>query len=67
MPATGYEYLEFKRARGNIDCHVEFDKHYYSVPYQLVKTQVEIQASRVRVAIVLLGVLAFQILMFSEI
>ncbi|WP_435056070.1 Mu transposase domain-containing protein, partial [Zhongshania aquatica] len=51
LPATRYEYLEFKLARVNIDYHVEFDKHYYSVPHHLVKTQVEIQASRDGVAI----------------
>jgi transposase len=51
LPATRYEYLEFKLARVNIDYHIEFDKHYYSVPHHLVKTQVEIQASREGVAI----------------
>jgi transposase len=41
LPATPYEYAEFKKVRVNIDYHVAIDKHYYSVPYQLVKQQLE--------------------------
>ncbi len=42
LPSTPYEYAECKKARVNIDYHVEIDKHFYSVPYQLVKEQVEV-------------------------
>lgn len=45
LPATRYEYIEFKLVRVNIDYHFEFDKHYYSVPHHLVKHQVEVQAT----------------------
>src|SRR5690349_633058 len=31
-----YEYAEFKEVGVNIDYHVSFDDHYYSVPYTLV-------------------------------
>ncbi len=55
LPATSYEYLEFKLARVNIDYHIEFDKHYYSVPHHLAKTQVDVQASREGVAIFFKG------------
>ena len=41
LPATPYEYAEWKKVRVNIDYHVAIDKHYYSVPYQLVKQQLE--------------------------
>ncbi len=41
LPATPYEYAEWKKVRVNIDYHVTIDKHYYSVPYQLVKQQLE--------------------------
>ena len=41
LPATPYEYAEWKKVRVNIDYHVAIDKHYYSVPYQLVKQQIE--------------------------
>jgi hypothetical protein len=35
LPATRYEFAAWKPARVNIDCHVEFDTRYYSVPYEL--------------------------------
>lgn len=45
LPAQPYEYAEWKRARVNIDYHVEVDGHYYSVPYALVKQQLEVRMS----------------------
>jgi transposase len=45
LPVTAYYYTEFKLVRVNIDYHIEFDKHYYSVPHHLVKHQVEAQAT----------------------
>jgi transposase len=42
LPSHRYEYAEWKKARVNIDYHVELDHHYYSVPYQLVKEQVDV-------------------------
>jgi transposase len=41
LPSVPYQYAEWKKVRVNIDYHIEFDDHYYSVPYQLVKEQVE--------------------------
>lgn len=40
-----YEYAEWKGARVNIDHHIVYDKHFYSVPYQLIKKKVEIRAT----------------------
>lgn len=51
LPSQAYEYLAFKQARVHIDYHVEFEKHYYSVPHQLLKRAVEIQAGVSTVAI----------------
>ena len=45
LPAQPYEYVEWKRARVNIDYHVEVEGHYYSVPYALVKQQLEVRVS----------------------
>ena len=45
LPAERYSYGEWKTARVNIDYHVEFDRHWYSVPYQLTQREVEIRAS----------------------
>lgn len=41
LPGRAYEYAEWKKVRVNIDYHVAIDRHYYSVPYQLVKQQLE--------------------------
>jgi transposase len=45
LPATRYTYAEWKRVRVHIDYHVEVDGHYYSVPYQLVKQELEARIS----------------------
>lgn len=42
-PGTPYEYAEWKKARVNIDYHIDVEGHYYSVPYQLVKEQVDVR------------------------
>ena len=41
LPPAPYEYAEWKRCRVNLDYHVEIDKHYYSVPFQLLRQEVE--------------------------
>ncbi len=43
LPANAYEYAEWLKARVNLDYHVEVDRHYYSVPYRLLKEEVEIR------------------------
>jgi len=43
LPAVPYEYAEWKKARVNIDYHIEVYRHYYSVPYQLIKEQVDVR------------------------
>ena len=43
LPEKPYEYADWKKAKVNIDYHIEVDAHYYSVPYQLVKESVEIR------------------------
>ena len=45
LPKQPYEYIEIRRCRVNIDYHIEFDQHHYSVPHQYVGEQVEVQAS----------------------
>ena len=42
-PATRYVLAHWKLCRVNIDYHVEVDRHVYSVPYQLVREQVEVR------------------------
>jgi transposase len=36
LPATPYEYADWKQVRVNIDYHVSFADHFYSAPYLLV-------------------------------
>jgi len=45
LPALPYEYAEWKRVRVNIDYHVDVGGHYYSVPYALVKEQLDARLS----------------------
>jgi transposase len=41
LPAERYMIASWKTVRANIDYHVEVDRHYYSVPYQLAGQQLE--------------------------
>ena len=41
LPQTVYQYTFVKKVRVHIDYHVEVEKHYYSVPYALVKQRLE--------------------------
>ena len=43
LPLKPYEYAQWKHARVNIDYHIEVDRHYYSVPYQLVGKQIDVR------------------------
>jgi transposase len=45
LPQEPYEYAEWKKVRVNIDYHVEFERHYYSVPYQLLRKPLELRAT----------------------
>lgn len=45
LPTQPYEYAEWKLVRVNIDYHVEAGGHYYSVPYTLVKHQLDARLS----------------------
>ena len=43
LPEMPYEYAEWRIARVGIDYHVEVQKHFYSVPYRLLRQRVEIR------------------------
>jgi transposase len=55
LPKDRYEFAEWKKAKVNIDYHVEFDEHYYSVPYHHVHEQVDVRATATVVEIYLKG------------
>jgi transposase len=51
LPAIAYQYAQWKKARVNIDYHIEVDRHFYSVPYQLIREQVEVRLTSTTVEI----------------
>lgn len=51
LPATRYEYADWSKVRVGPDYHVEVDGSYYSVPYELVKTQLEARATATTVEV----------------
>jgi transposase len=51
LPATRYEYATWKKARVNIDYHVSVEHHAYSVPYPLVRQEVEVRLTATTVEI----------------
>jgi transposase len=55
LPATRFTYGEWKRAKVNVDYHVEVDGHYYSVPYQHLGELVEVRVSATTVEVIFDG------------
>lgn len=51
LPAQPYQYAEWKKARVNIDYHIESDHRYYSVPYQLARQQVDLRLTATTVEV----------------
>ncbi len=45
LPERPYQFATWKKARVNIDYHVAFEKHFYSVPHTLVHQEVEVKAT----------------------
>jgi len=51
LPVSRMPIARFKRARVNIDYHVELDGHFYSVPHRLVRAEVELRIAGATVEI----------------
>ena len=45
LPPARYEYAEWRAAKVNIDYHIAVDRHFYSVPYQLVRATVTVRTT----------------------
>jgi transposase len=45
LPPDRYQFATWRKAKVNIDYHVEADRHYYSVPYQLAGSEVYVRTS----------------------
>ena len=56
LPVERYEYGDWETHRVNIDYHVEFDHHWYSVPYHLIQQEVEVRATAATVEVFHRGV-----------
>lgn len=51
LPVEPYELARWKKARVNIDYHIEVERHYYSVPYLLVRQEVEVRLTAATVEV----------------
>lgn len=60
LPIQRYLYSETKRAKVGPDYHIEYQRHYYSVPHQLVGQHVELEATNRLVQIYHQGCLVTQ-------
>ncbi|NJM68326.1 MAG: IS21 family transposase [Acaryochloris sp. RU_4_1] len=43
LPPQAFEYADWKNAKVNLDYHIEFKRHYYSVPYEYVRKNVTVK------------------------
>lgn len=55
LPAARYVLAHWKTVRASIDYHVEVDRHYYSVPYQLAGEKLEARFTTFTVEILYRG------------
>ena len=55
LPASRYEIAEWKKVRVAPDYHVELSGHYYSVPYQLVREQLDVRYTKATVEVLRRG------------
>jgi transposase len=51
LPAERYVFAAWKRARVNIDYHVEVERHLYSVPHPLVRQEVDVRLTATTVEV----------------
>ena len=55
LPERPYEYATWKRAIVNIDYHVEVERHWYSVPYGLVREPADVRLAAATVEVFVRG------------
>lgn len=51
LPSIRYVYGQWKKATVNIDYHIAIEKHFYSVPYQFSRKQVDVRISATTVEV----------------
>lgn len=55
LPQRPYEYAEWRVATVNIDYHIEVERHYYSVPFRLLREKLDIRLTAATVEAFLKG------------
>ena len=55
LPLQPYEFAAFLKAKVHLDYHVEVDRHYYSVPYQLLGETMDVRLTSSVVELILHG------------
>lgn len=45
LPNHVYQFTRIKKVRAHMDYHIEFEKHYYSVPHTLLKQPLEVHVT----------------------
>jgi transposase len=56
LPATGFEFGQWKTTRVNLNYHIEVDRHCYSVPHALAQQEVEVRTTADTVEVFCRGV-----------
>jgi transposase len=56
LPSVAFEYAEWKKVRVHLDYHIEFARHYYSVPHALVGKEIDARVSATTVELFHRGV-----------
>ena len=49
--ATRYEYAEWKKVKAGFNYHIEIDKHFYSVPFTLIKKELYVRYNTITIEI----------------
>jgi transposase len=55
LPDQPYVFADWKKAKVNIDYHIEVDHHYYSVPYQLIHEEMDVRLTATSLEILFNG------------
>jgi len=45
LPSTRYEFAEWKRVKASMDYHVQYDYHFYSIPYLFASKEMSVRAT----------------------
>ena len=45
LPATRYEHADWKQVRAGMDYHVQYDAHFYSIPYHYAGRRLDLRAT----------------------